>query len=76
MSVSIFPSSSLQPFQNYVQSPGEGHMELFNFGEVFLSAFFLLFPIEMLSDLLRLPAVKIMNLGEVFLPHIYHICGG
>ena len=46
MTVSIFCSRSLQPCQNYVQSPGEGHLELFNLGEVFLGAFFLLFPIE------------------------------
>ena len=46
MSVSIFCSSSLQPCQNYVQSPGEGHLELMNLGEVFLGAFFPLFPIE------------------------------
>ena len=45
MSVSIFRSSSLQPCQNDVQSPGEGYLELF-------------------------------NLGEVFLPHLYHICEG
>ena len=36
----------MQPCQNYVQSPGEGHLELMNLGEVFLGAFFLLFPIE------------------------------
>ena len=46
MSVSIFCSSSLQPCQNYVQSPGEGHLELMNLGEVFLGAFFPLFPVE------------------------------
>ena len=41
-----FCSSSLQPCQNYVQSPGEGHLELMNLGEVFLGACFPLFPIE------------------------------
>ena len=46
MDVSIFCSSSLQPCQNYVQSPREGHLELMNLGEVFLGAFFPLFPIE------------------------------
>ena len=56
MSVSIFRSSSLQPCQNDVQSPGEGHLELFNLGDVFLGAFFLLFPIEILSNLLPRPA--------------------
>ena len=45
MWVSIFRSCSLQPCQNDAQSPGEGHLELF-------------------------------NLGEVFLPHLYHICEG
>ena len=48
--------NALQPCQNDVQSPGEGYLELFNLGEVFLGAFFLLFPIEILSNLLLRPA--------------------
>ena len=49
---------------------------LWIWGKYFSAHFFHYFPLKSLSDLLWLPAVKIMNLGEVFLPHIYHICGG
>ena len=76
MSVSIFRSSSLQPCQNDVQSPGEGHLELFNLGEVFLGAFFLLFPIEILSNLLLRQTGRTFQFGGIFLPHLYHICEG
>ena len=49
---------------------------LWIWGKYFSAHFFHYFPLKSLPDLLWLPVVKIMNLGEVFLPHIYHICGG
>ena len=49
---------------------------LWIWGKYFSAHFFHYFPLKSLPDLLWLPVDKIMNLGEVFLPHIYHICGG
>ena len=63
MSVSIFCSSSLQPCQNDVQSPGEGHLELMNLGEVFLGAFFPLFPIEIAARFAVAPSSQNYEFG-------------
>ena len=68
MWVSIFRSCSLQPCQNDAQSPGEGHLELMSLGEVFLGAFFLLFPIEILSNLLLRPAGWTFQFGGSISP--------
>ena len=68
MSVSNFCSSSLQPCQNYVQSPGEGHLELMNLGEVFLGAFFPLFPIEIAARFAVAPSSQNYEFGGSISP--------
>ena len=68
MSVSIFCSSSLQPCQNYVQSPGEGHLELMNLGEVFLGAFLPLFPIEIAARFAVAPSSQNYEFGGSISP--------